>query len=155
MRTQSTLCVYTLGSTMSLLKTYSEMIELPTFEKRYEYLKLDGAVGQDTFGAKRWLNQVFYRSYEWRKLRQEIILRDNGCDLGIDDRIIFGKILIHHINPITMDDINGRKHILFDPENLVCVSHNTHEAIHYGSFDLLVSSTPVVRKPGDTCPWLK
>lgn len=138
---------------MSLTKSYSELIKLPTFEERYEYLKLDGFVGDDTFGSRRWLNQVFYRSYEWRKLRQEIILRDEGCDLGIADRTIFGKILIHHINPISIEDINGRKRILIDPENLICVSHNTHEAIHYGSFDLLMPTAPIERKPGDTCPW--
>lgn len=138
---------------MSLTKSYSELIKLPTFEERYEYLKLDGFVGDDTFGSKRWLNQVFYRSYEWRKLRQEIILRDEGCDLGMPDRTIFGKILIHHINPISIEDINSRKRILIDPENLICVSHNTHEAIHYGSFDLLMPTAPIERKPGDTCPW--
>lgn len=138
---------------MSLTKSYSELIKLPTFEERYEYLKLDGFVGDDTFGSRRWLNQVFYRSYEWRKLRQEIILRDEGCDLGIADRTIFGKILIHHINPISIEDINSRKRILIDPENLICVSHNTHEAIHYGSFDLLMPTAPIERKPGDTCPW--
>lgn len=134
--------------------TYSEMILLPTFEERFEYLKLNGVVGRDTFGFARYLNQKFYQSYEWKQFRNEIIVRDNACDLGIDDGLhdIPGKILIHHLNPITREDLehlNERK--LLNPENAVCVSKRTHDAIHYGSYDNLVDF--VERRPGDTCPW--
>lgn len=134
------------------MKTYSKLITIPTFEERFEYLKLKGQVGFDTFGYDRYLNQVLYRSPEWRSLRNEIILRDNGCDLADPEREILGKVLIHHINPITKQDIAERSGLLFDPENLICVSHNTHNAIHYGSMELLVHS-PVERKPNDTCLW--
>lgn len=134
-------------------KTYSELILLPTFEKRYEYLKLYGHVGEDTFGFDRYLNQAFYRSTEWKRIRREIIVRDNGCDLAHPDREIVGPIYIHHINPISMKDLTDQTDYLRDPENLVCVSYNTHQAIHYGSTELLTPTELVERRPNDTCPW--
>lgn len=134
-------------------KTYSELILLPTFEERYEYLKLDGHVGEDTFGFDRYLNQAFYRSTEWKRIRRWIIVRDNGCDLAHPDREIVGPIYIHHINPISMKDLTDQTDYLRDPENLVCVSYNTHQAIHYGSTELLTPTELVERRPNDTCPW--
>ena len=134
------------------ITTYSELIALPTFEERYEYLRLNGRVGKDTFGFDRYLNQNFYRSAEWRRIRDRVIVRDNGCDLAIDDRIIYGKILIHHMNPITDKDLFNLSDILLDPEYLICVSHNTHNAIHYGDGERLVKD-PIVRTKNDTCPW--
>ena len=134
------------------IKTYSELIALPTFEERYKYLRLNGRVGEDTFGFDRYLNQNFYRSAEWRRIRDRVIVRDNGCDLAIDDRIIYGKILIHHMNPITDKDLFNLSDILLDPEYLICVSHNTHNAIHYGDGERLVKD-PIVRTKNDTCPW--
>ena len=133
-------------------KSYSEMLKFKTFRERFAYLKLNGRVGIETFGYDRYLNQILYSSKEWKKFRDQIIIRDDGCDLGIEDRIIRTKILIHHINPITKKDILDRSSIIFDPENVVCVSHRTHEAIHYGDVDLLLEDyTP--RKPNDTIPW--
>lgn len=134
------------------IKTYSELISLPTFEERYRYLRLDGSVGEETFGFDRYLNQNFYRSAAWKRIRDEVIVRDNGCDLGIEDRIIYGKILIHHMNPINDKDILNRTDILLNPEYLICVTHSTHNAIHYGNEDLLTKA-PVVRTKNDTCPW--
>lgn len=135
------------------IKCYSELITIPTFEERFEYLKLDGVVGKETFGFDRYLNQQFYNSYEYRKFRREIIIRDMGCDLGIEERPIGGLIILHHINPITPEDILGRNiRILLDPENSICVSHGTHNAIHYGDSSLLITN-PIERKPNDTCPW--
>lgn len=137
---------------MTSIKTYSELIKLPTFEERYRYLRLSGRVGKDTFGFDRYMNQNFYRSREWKRIRDEVIVRDNGCDLGIEDRIIHGKILIHHMNPITDRDILDLTEFLLDPEYLICVTHTTHNAIHYGDEDLLITN-PVVRTRNDTCPW--
>ena len=134
------------------IKTYSELITLPTFEERYRYLRLRGSVGEDTFGFDRYLNQKFYRSAEWKRIRDQVIVRDFGCDLGIADREIHGKILIHHMNPIREKDIRYLTDILLNPEYLICVSHNTHNAIHYGNEDLLVKN-PITRTPNDTCPW--
>lgn len=131
---------------------FSDMLRLSTFEERYEYLKLSGFVGELTFGSKRYLNQVFYRSPQWKWVRNQIIIRDNGCDLAVQDRVIQGKVLIHHLNPITDEDIKNNSYSLIDPDNLVCVSHNTHEAIHYGSKDLLIPDI-LERKSNDTCPW--
>lgn len=132
--------------------SYDNLCELKTFEERYEYLKLNGVVGEVTFGYKRYLNQVFYRSSEWKKIRNQVIIRDNGCDLGVEDRPILGRILIHHINPITDSDIKFASSSLTDLNNLICVSHITHEAIHYGNYDLLIHDI-VERAPNDTCPW--
>ena len=134
------------------IRTYSELITLPTFEERYRYLKLDGRVGEDTFGFDRYLNQIFYKSKEWRSVRDYVIARDNGCDLGIEGHEIFGKILIHHMNPITKTDILERSDLLLNPEYLICTIKNTHNAIHYGDENLLIT-TPKERTKNDTCPW--
>lgn len=134
------------------IKTYSELITIPTFEERFEYLQLKGSVGKDTFGYDRYLNQVLYRSPEWKRLRNQIIIRDDGCDLACDGYDVYGKVLIHHLNPITVEDVLTRSRKVFDPDNLVCVSHSTHNAIHYGDVDLLVTG-PIIRTKNDTCPW--
>lgn len=134
------------------IKSYSELIALPTFEERYRYLRLNGNVGVDTFGFDRYLNQKFYRSAEWRRIRDYVIVRDNGCDLGIEDRMIPGRILIHHMNPIREKDIIYMTDLLTNPEYLICVSHMTHNAIHYGDEGLLIPE-PVIRTKNDTCPW--
>lgn len=134
-------------------KSYFELSRLPTFEERFEYLKLDGQVAHSIFGGHRYLNQAFYQSDAWRKVRRQVILRDNGCDLGMEGREINSKLLVHHINPITPEDlIEGNPDIL-DPNNLVCVSENTHQMLHYGNAEGLEQWEPVVRKPNDTCPW--
>ena len=134
------------------IRTYSELITIPTFEERFEYLQLKGSVGKDTFGYDRYLNQVLYRSPEWKRLRNQIIIRDGGCDLACDGYDIYGKVLIHHLNPITVEDVLARSRKVFDPDNLVCVTHNTHNAIHYGDSDLLVTGV-ITRTKNDTCPW--
>lgn len=134
-------------------RTYSELVKLPTFEERFEYLKLSGVVGRETFGYDRYLNQQLYqRNSKWRKARDLVIIRDNGCDLGIDGYEIFGKILVHHINVVTVDDILNNSSWIYDPEFLICTSLNTHNAIHYGDSRKLVT-TPIVRTKNDTCPW--
>lgn len=137
---------------MTNTKRYSELSTIPTYEERFKYLQLKGAVGNDTFGYDRYLNQILYNSPEWKRLRNRIIIRDNGCDLGCEGYEIYGRILIHHMNPITVEDIVSRDPIVFDPENLICVSHNTHNAIHYGDENLLIMA-PVERTKNDTCPW--
>ena len=124
-----TLCAL-IEEVLSMIRTYDELITIPTFEERYEYLKLKSGVGVATFGSDRYLNQVLYTSPEWKSFRNRIILRDNGCDLAMEDRAIFGNITIHHLNPITVDDVVNRNPMVFDPNNVVCVSHNTHNAIH-------------------------
>lgn len=133
-------------------RTYSELIRNKTFEERFEYLRLDGAVGVETFGSERYLNQRFYQSREWRSVRDHVITRDLACDLGIEDREIFGRIHIHHINPITVSDIQIASKFLLEPEFLICTTHETHNAITYGDARLLVT-IPVQRQPNDTCPW--
>lgn len=135
------------------MKTYSELIKLKTFEERYDYLKLDGSVGFETFGSERYLNQRFYTTPEWRTARRKAIVRDHGCDIGIEDRPINSKIIIHHIDPITIDDVLNRSSKLFDLDNLICVSFDTHLAIHYGDRGLLTPTKPIERTPNDTCPW--
>lgn len=135
-------------------KTYSELIAIPTYEDRFRYLQLQGAVGKDTFGYDRYLNQVLYNSQEWKRFRNEIIIRDNGCDLAFEGYDIHGRILVHHINPITVDDVVNRNPLVFDPENVICVTHNTHNAIHYGDESLLIIA-PIERTRHDTCPWKK
>lgn len=135
------------------IKTYSELSELSTFEERFEYLKIGGKVGEDTFGFDRYLNQIFYKSKEWLSVRDYVIARDNGCDLGIPGREIRGnKILIHHMNPITKEDILNRSEFLLNPEYLISTVKNTHDAIHFGSSDLLYKD-PIERSKHDTCPW--
>lgn len=134
------------------IKTYSELILLPTFEERFKYLQLNGRVGDDTFGFDRYINQKFYRSAEWKRIRDYIIIRDNGCDLAVDGYEIHGRILIHHINPITISDIKFSTEYLMNPDYLICVTHNTHNAIHYGD-DKQIITGPIVRTKNDTCPW--
>lgn len=133
-------------------RSYTELKKLKTFEERFEYLKLSAKIGQDTFGHERYLNQYFYGSPEWKAFRDEVLIRDGGCDLGMEDRPIFGRIEIHHINPITPGDIENRSDSLFDLENVICTSSLTHKAIHYGDVTLLPRD-PIERKPNDTCPW--
>ncbi len=135
-----------------IIRTYSELCMLDTFEDRFEYLRLGGVVGQETFGFERYLNQVFYQSREWRTIRDQIILRDNGCDLGVEGYDIVGRIYVHHMNPITPDDIRNRSSFLLEPEFLICTSYDTHEAITFGDASLLIK-TPIERTPYDTCPW--
>lgn len=135
-------------------KTYTELNKLGTLRERYEYCKLSGGIGEETFGNERYINQEFYTSDEWKKVRREVILRDDGCELGLKDFPINGRIYIHHLNPVSMDDIIGRTSALTDPDNLVCVSHNMHNAIHYGSEEM-VPRDYVERTPGDTVPWKK
>lgn len=136
----------------TIIRTYSELITIPTFEERFRYLQLGGKVGEETFGIDRWLNQVFYQTPEWRRVRRDVIVRDNGCDLGIWDREIHGLITVHHLNPITVDDIRNRSDFLLNPEHLISTSDLTHKAIHYGDEGLLVTA-PIERRPNDTCPW--
>lgn len=133
-------------------RTYAELITLPTFEERYEYLKLGGVIGKSTFGFNRYINQMFYTSDEWKETRRKIILRDNGNDLGCDGFEIYGSFLIHHLKEITVDDIRERRPICFNPNNLITTKHQTHNAIHYGDNSLLVVA-PIARSRNDTCPW--
>ena len=135
------------------IRTYSEMPRLRTFEERFKYLKLDGAVGIETFGFDRYLNQAFYKSKEWLQVRRQVIIRDNGCDLGIDGYEIHGKILIHHINPITQEDIYDQTGYLLNPEFLISTTLTTHNAIHYGDETLFIQCSSTERSKNDTCPW--
>lgn len=137
-----------------MMRTYTDLIKLPTFQERFKYLELNGVVGSDTFGFDRYLNQNFYTSQEWQRIKREVILRDNGCDLGVDGYTIFGRVIVHHMNPISPEDILNQTDLLMNPEFLICVSHTTHNAIHYGSENLLPKG-PANRKPNDTCPWRK
>lgn len=137
-----------------IIRTYSELIKLPTFEERYQYLRLTGQVGKETFGFDRVFNQKFYNSTEWKRVRDYVIIRDNGCDLGIAGRDIYGSILIHHMNPISLDDIRHSTDILLNPEYLISTAHITHNAIHYGD-EKLLSREPIERSKNDTCPWRK
>ena len=139
------------GTQMNI-RTYSELITLSTFEERYKYLQLSSSIGEETFGFDRYLNQNFYRSKEWKRIRDFIIIRDNGCDLGVEDRTIHGKIIIHHMNPIRTKDIQDVSDYLLNPEYLICTTHQTHNAIHYGDENLLVRN-PIERTANDTCPW--
>lgn len=139
-------------TTTKTIRTYSELITIPTFRERYEYLRLQGSVGEETFGFDRYLNQIFYRSQRWKSIRDQVIVRDNGCDLGVEGFDIHGKILIHHLNPITIRDIELETDFLLNPEFLICTTHNTHNAIHYGDSNLLVAE-PIIRTRNDTCPW--
>ena len=138
--------------TMMSVRTYSELITLPTFEERFKYLQLNGQVGESTFGFDRYMNQVFYRSQKWKSIRDFVIIRDCGCDLGVDGYDIHGKIIIHHMNPLSMRDIETESDFLLNPDFLICTTHNTHNAIHYGDEKLLVTA-PIERTKNDTCPW--
>lgn len=139
--------------TMKIIRTYRELSQLRTFEERYEYLKLSSIIGDKTFGFERYMNQEFYRSPEWKRARREVILRDNGCDLGIEGRDIVDRIEVHHITPISLEDFENGSSLLLDLNNLICVSPNTHKAIHYGESNLITPSEPTIRRPNDTCPW--
>lgn len=136
-----------------MILSYSELITLPTFEERYRYLRKSGIVGEETFGSHRYLNQTLYRSPEWRRVRNDVIIRDNGCDLGMEGYEIRDRVYIHHINPISPQDILDRSPVIFDMDNLICVSFNTHQAIHYGDESLLPIISFNERMPGDTKLW--
>lgn len=135
-----------------MYRTYSELIKISAFEDRFEYLNLSGIVSETTFGGHRYLNQTLYKSDKWKRTRREVILRDNGCDLAHEDYLINGSVLIHHINPITIDDILQERPCVFDLENLICTTLKTHNAIHYGTKELLQKG-PIIRKKNDTCLW--
>ena len=135
-----------------LLKSYRNLILLPTILDRFEYLRIKANVGDSTFGFDRFINQDFYQSREWRQVRMKVIARDEGCDLGVPEYPIGGKVIIHHINPITAEDIENASNLLFDMDNLICVSESTHNAIHFGD-ETLLPAEPIIRMPGDTCPW--
>lgn len=136
-----------------MIRTYSKLCKLVSFEERYSYLKLNGSIGEETFGFDRFVNQSFYKSREWKSIRDFIIIRDNGCDLGLIGHDIRGKIIIHHMNPISLNDIVVRSDLLLNPEFLISTTHATHNAIHYGDEKLLISNSVVERVPNDTCPW--
>lgn len=136
-----------------MIRTYDELILLPTFKERFEYLRLDGEVGAETFSFDRVFNQMFYKSAEWRRIRHQVIVRDNGCDLAVPGCDMFDKILVHHMNPITVTDIKEATEYLMNPNYLICVSQETHNAIHYGSFETAKDYTVTERKPGDTKLW--
>ena len=139
-------------TTNKMIKCYSDLRQIDSFKERYFYLKLHGKVGEETFGYDRFVNQALYKSYEWKKTRREIIIRDNGCDLGVDGFELDSFVIVHHINPITLEDIEEERDIIFDPENLICCSQRTHKAIHFGDESLLPKE-PIIRRPGDTCLW--
>lgn len=128
------------------------MCSFSTFIERFNYLKLNGKVGIETFGFDRYLNQVLYCSQEWKRFRRQVIIRDNGFIFGLDGYNINGRLIVHHINPITLEQIEQRDPMIFSMENVVCVTHNVHEAIHYGD-ESLIPTDPIIRKPNDTCPW--
>lgn len=137
---------------VEMIRTYSELRKLRTFEERYHYLRLFGKVGKETFGFDRVFNQMFYTSGQWKAARRKVIIRDQGCDLGMEGYEIYGQIWVHHMNPVSLDDIQNNVEILLDPEFLICTTLNTHNAIHYGDENLLIKG-PVERTPYDTCPW--
>lgn len=136
-----------------MIRAYQHLQSLPTFEERFQYLKLDGKIGKETFGFDRYFNQKFYRSTEWKQIRNYVIARDQGCDLAIFDRQIVGRVYVHHMNPISLEDIKDATDYLLNPEYLVCVSKETHDAIHYGDGSLLISTKLTERSPGDTKLW--
>lgn len=134
-------------------KTYSELIQIPSYVERYRYLKIGGKAGEITFGNERYLNQILYKSREWKAFRRDIIIRDLGCDLGLEGYTIVGVPIVHHINPITVEDVYNRAYCVFDPENTITVARRTHNAIHYGDEELLLIDELVERRPNDTIPW--
>lgn len=143
----------TIKGKTQMIRTYTELSKLKTFSERYRYLRLDGEVGRETFGFDRYLNQQFYqRSQEWKRVRDIVILRDNGCDLGVEGCEIYGRVIVHHMNPIAVSDIIHGSDILLDPEYLISTTHDTHNAIHYGN-DGLLPKPLTERRPRDTCPW--
>lgn len=135
------------------IRTYSEMMEIPDFLGRFNYLKLNGIVGEMNLDVNRYLNQYFYHTYEWRKLRSQIMIRDDGFDLGVPGYVISGRPIVHHINPITVEDVMKRNKCLFDPENLILVSHETHNGLHYGDESIVKAKEFPIRTPNDTCLW--
>ena len=135
-----------------IIRTYSDLSKFRTFEERYKYLQLNGIIGEETFGFDRYLNQRFYKSKEWKSVRDFVIVRDNGCDLGVEGYEIREKILVHHMNPLSQKDIVNRSNFLFDPEYLISTTHATHNAITYGDENLLIRA-PIERSKNDTCPW--
>ena len=135
-----------------MMRTYTELSKLSSFKDRFNYLRLDGTVGEETFGFDRYMNQIFYKSREWAGVRRQVIIRDNGCDLGCEGYEIHGKILIHHMNPISLNDIRYRTDLLLNPDYLISTTLQTHNAMHYGD-DSLLPELPVERTPNDTCPW--
>lgn len=135
-----------------MIRRYSDLIQLNTFEERYSYLKLHGKVGEDTFGYDRYINQMLYRSKRWRRTRNEVIIRDNACDLGIDGYELDNYIVVHHMNPLTIEDIEEERDVVYNPEYLISCSSMTHKAIHFGDENLL-SREPIIRRPNDTCLW--
>lgn len=135
-----------------MIRCYSDLRQIDSFKEKYLYLKLNGRVGEETFGYDRWVNQTLYKSQKWKRTRNEIIIRDNGCDLGMDGYELDSFIMVHHMNPITLEDIEEERDIIFDPENLICCSSRTHKAIHFGDESLLPKE-PIIRTPGDTCLW--
>lgn len=135
-----------------MIRTYSELKRISSFEERYRYLKLSGRVGESTFGFDRYINQMLYNSDRWKKTRRDIIIRDNGCDLGVDGYDINDMIIVHHINPLRIEDIEEERPEVFDPEFLISSSSRTHKAIHFGD-ERLLPSLPIVRRRNDTCPW--
>lgn len=135
------------------MRTYSELIQIPSYVERYRYLKIGGKAGEITFGNERYLNQVLYKSLEWKSFRRNIIVRDGGFDMGLEGYSIPGVIIVHHLNPITVDDIYDRNPCVFDEENVICVSTRTHNAIHYGDEELLTIDEIIERRPNDTIPW--
>lgn len=147
-------CVIIVATEMrkSMIRTYSHLSQLTTFEERFDYLSLKGQVGEETYGFDRWMNQQFYKSREWKQIRYYVIERDAGCDLGIEGREIQSHIIVHHINPILVKDITDSTEFLLNPEYLICTTERTHNAIHYGDASLLLTM-PAERKPNDTCPW--
>ena len=135
-----------------MIRCYSDLKQIDTFKERYLYLKLKGLVGEETFGYDRYVNQSLYRSPKWRKTRREVIIRDNGCDLGIEGYELDDYIVVHHMNPITLEDIEEEKDTVFNPEYLICCSSRTHKAIHF-SDESILPREPIIRTPGDTCLW--
>lgn len=136
-----------------MIRSYTELSKLSSFEERFRYLQLDGTVGVGTFGFDRYINQRFYRSKEWKRIRDQVIVRDNGCDLGVEGYEIYGRVYIHHMNPLMLKDIEDNTEFLLNPEYLITTTHDTHNAIHYGNDDFLSRMTPVERTKNDTCPW--
>lgn len=136
-----------------MTRTYDELCLIKSFEDRFAYLNLQGSVGKDTFGFDRYLNQSLYRSKEWKRTRDIVIARDDGCDMGLKDHPIFGRIVIHHMNPLSIADIENGNPDIFNPRFLICVSYDTHNAIHYGDIELIRRDEVVIRRPNDTCPW--
>ena len=135
-----------------MIRRYSDLIQLPTFKERYYYLKIHGIVGEDTFGIDRYVNQTLYKSSRWRRTRSNVIVRDNGCDLGVEGYELDDGIIVHHMNPITLEDIEEERDVVFDPEYLISCSARTHKAIHFGDENILPKEL-IKRKPNDTCLW--